>query len=132
MSDHKMCNITTAHLGHDFKAPPSRPGDDRHRITYSCPGVPHRPADDVPPGPCWHDSGIGWAGQEGPTVHCELLAGHLGAHTATRPGGGESVWTETACCPSGRHGVAGLSEADFVPAEFVCSGCRFCTPGETR
>lgn len=48
-----------------------------------------------PPGPCWHDSGVTWPG-EAQSVRCELLAGHDGAHTAKRPNGGESVWTETA------------------------------------
>ena len=47
----------------------------------------------IPPGPCWHDSGTEWWTGERP--RCELLAGHAGAHTWTRPGGGEAVWLET-------------------------------------
>lgn len=50
----------------------------------------------VPPGPCWHDSGTTWSG-ETYSVHCELLAGHDGAHQADRGSrGGTAVWTETA------------------------------------
>ena len=48
----------------------------------------------VPPGPCWHDSGITWPSGERP--RCELLAGHAGAHAWKRPNGGEAVWTDTA------------------------------------
>lgn len=49
----------------------------------------------VPPGPCWHDSGVTWPGETA-SVRCELLAGHDGAHQADRGSrGGTAVWTET-------------------------------------
>lgn len=46
----------------------------------------------VPPGPCWHNSGVTWPGQSFP-VRCELLAGHAGAHEAEGRVGGHVVWT---------------------------------------
>lgn len=48
----------------------------------------------IPPGPCWADSGHRWPGMaEGTTVHCDLLAGHAGAHEADRGAmGGTAVW----------------------------------------
>lgn len=46
----------------------------------------------VPPGPCWHNSGVTWPGQNFP-VRCDLLAGHDGAHKAPGRMGGEVVWT---------------------------------------
>lgn len=52
------------------------------------------PTAPVPPGPCWNDSGIPtkFGGDQAFTVRCELLAGHAGAHEASRQFGGTSVW----------------------------------------
>jgi hypothetical protein len=48
----------------------------------------------VPPGPCWADSGITWPNSVA-TTRCELLAGHAGAHQADRGlMGGTAVWTD--------------------------------------
>lgn len=46
------------------------------------------------PGPCWADSGVSWPEMpDGTTVHCDLLAGHAGAHQAERGQmGGIAVW----------------------------------------
>ena len=53
----------------------------------------HRCSSPPTPGPCWDDSGVTLPGVLHETVRCELLAGHAGAHEATRPNGGTSVWT---------------------------------------
>lgn len=60
----------------------------------------------VPPGPCWHDSGVKWPDQTA-SLRCELLAGHAGAHQADRgPRGGTAVWTDVTLPTTGMAATA--------------------------
>lgn len=86
-----MCGIADAHLPHPFAD-----GAGMSQLLYSCPGVPHRPANDVPPGPCFHRAPESSQVMPEHPYRCELLAGHLGAHVAPLLGGGTITWEDEA------------------------------------
>lgn len=81
------CGQTQPHAAHTWQTPPIY-GATTFISTYQCAGA----TAEVPPGPCWHNSGgVAWPGQNHP-VRCELLAGHVGAHEAEGRAGGHVVW----------------------------------------
>jgi hypothetical protein len=74
----------------------------------------------VPPGPCWHDSGITWP--DGFRPRCELRAGHAGAHECDRGAmGGTAVWLETTLT---EH----ATPSDPPQGEGPCSACGSSDP----
>ena len=83
----QFCGQAQPHKAHVWQTPVPF-GTTAISVTRQCAGA----MGEVPPGPCWHDSGHSWPGETF-TVRCDLLAGHAGAHQAERPMGGTAVWT---------------------------------------
>lgn len=92
-----FCGQTQPHDAHVWQTPVPF-GSTAISMPRQCAGASAK----VPAGPCWHNSGVTWPGQNFP-VHCELLAGHAGAHEAEGRAGGRVVW---------EHSTPPVEEAD--------------------